>query len=637
MRILVDFQIEKSLEPRLIGDNVIYRPDLDRKGPGHLGKTLAALAPDVLVTCRVPDIASVAKWVGTNPAFPVFIICIGDDTQAIQTVSGVPLYWVPVQGELNAAERALVLTEQLHSRQLDEACNRAIRDARAHRRHLPREHVVLVGAGAINLITAYYLRQQRYRVSVIDANPDPRTTSEWLQFGCTHGGCDGRMFSLSESRYHLANYQNAYAEPAQPFQDRIADDGWLCQDRRKLSYGDLEWIAEYTQTPTWLTSVLNEDIISFNRQSAPLWETLKKDCPSLFDGVGYTPTVLRAYSTQEQFAAAQVNEERLGALKRILDPASLCREYPGLAQAVQDGAIVGALEVVGFTVGIHRFSAKLLGLLEDAGVDFRWNQRVTAIEKDAGGEVRCLLAGDEAIAADHYVISPGAYGGSLLNGMVCGEQISGIVGAWVSLPNTEPRLAASMKISRVGFAASGAAEGANVIVDSSTDGEFVHISSGHGYVGRDCETIDMNAVEELFRVVDDTARRYFPAAYDAAQRSGLLASSRRYCVRPWTPSGLGIFEMAPTRNGGVMVVTGGHNTGGFAQSPSVAMAVLAALRGEVADMHRAYHPQRLRRFLTDGAARYRGAPVEETAGDVELAFRDDPAIAESDARETLYQ
>ncbi len=637
MKILVNFQIDKPLEPRLIGDNVIYRPDLERKGPGHLGKTLAAVAPDVLVTCQLPDVVSVAKWIQTTSSFPVFIVCIGDYPEAVQTVAGVPVYWVSAQGDLSAAERALILTETLHSRQLDDECNRPLRIARQQHRSAPQEHVVLVGAGAVNLLTAYYLHEQRYRVSVIDANPDPRTTSAWSQLGCTHGGCDGRMFTLTESRYHLANYQNTDTEPARPFQDRIAANGWLCQDRHELDGTDIAWITEYTQTPTWLTSVLNEDIISFNRQSAPLWEALKQDCPSIFDGVGYTPTVLRVYSTREQFAAATVNEARVGALKRVLDPASLCREHPGLAQAVRDGAIVGALEVVGFTVGIHRFSAKLIGLLEDAGVDFRWNQRVTEVAKETNGEVRCLLAGNESIEADHYVISPGAYGGSLLNGMVCGEQISGIAGAWLSLPNTEPRLAASMKISRVGFAASGAAEGANVIVDSSTDGEFIHISSGHGYLGRDCESIDMGAVEDLFRVVDETARRYFPAAYDAAQRSGLLSSSRRYCVRPWTPSGLGIFEMAPTRNGGLVVVTGGHNTGGFAQSPSVAMAVLAALRGEAADMHRAYHPERLRRFLADGSFRRRVTPVEESAADIGLAYRDDSAMAESGASGTLYQ
>lgn len=636
MRILVNFQIDKSLEPRLIGDNVIYRPDLERKGPGHLGKTLAAVAPDALITCQIPDATSVAKWIQRTPCFPRFIVFIGDDTEAVQMVAGVPVHWVSVAGELNAAERAFVLIETLHSRQLDEACNRPIRIARKQARQSPQEHVLLVGAGAVNLLTAYYLREQQYRVSVIDANPDPRTTSSWLQLGCTHGGGDGRMFTLTESRYHLANYQNAYAEPAQPFQDGIAANGWLCQDRRELTGRDMEWITEYTQTPTWLTPVLNDDIISFNRQSAPLWDDLKQNCPSIFDGVGHTPTVLRVYSTREQFAAATVNEGRLGALKRVLDPTSLCREHPGLARAVQDGAIVGALEVVGFTVGIHRFSAKLLGLLEASGVDFRWNQRVTGVAKNGNSQIRCLRAGEASIEADHYVISPGAYGGSLLNGMVCGEQISGIVGAWLSLPNTEPRLAASMKISRVGFAASGAAEGANVIVDSSTGGEYIHISSGHGYFGRDRETIDMNRIDELFRVVEETAGRYFPAAYEAAKRSGLLSSSRRYCVRPWTPSGLGIFEMAPTHKGGVAIVTGGHNTGGFAQSPSVAQAVLAALRGEVSDMHRAYHPERLRRFLTDGPVREAVTPVEETALDVELVFKERSAMAEATARGTLH-
>ncbi|MGH3830300.1 MAG: hypothetical protein ACRDRS_07570 [Pseudonocardiaceae bacterium] len=34
------------------------------------------------------------------------------------------------------------------------------------------------------------------------------------------------------------------------------------------------------------------------------------------------------------------------------------------------------------------------------------------------------------------------------------------------------------------------------------------------------------------------------------------------------------------KDSGVLIVTGGHNTGGFAQAPMIAEVVLAALRGE---------------------------------------------------------
>ena len=41
-----------------------------------------------------------------------------------------------------------------------------------------------------------------------------------------------------------------------------------------------------------------------------------------------------------------------------------------------------------------------------------------------------------------------------------------------------------------------------------------------------------------------------------------------------------------------LVLAGGHNTGGFAQSPEVAEAVACALEGRPHPMHTLYHPQR---------------------------------------------
>jgi D-amino-acid dehydrogenase len=64
-------------------------------------------------------------------------------------------------------------------------------------------------------------------------------------------------------------------------------------------------------------------------------------------------------------------------------------------------------------------------------------------------------------------------------------------------------------------------------------------------------------------------------------------------VRPWTATGLGIFESTRTDQDGSFIITGGHNTGGFAQAPAVAMAVLASLERRSHLMHTLYHPNRL--------------------------------------------
>lgn len=612
MRLLINFRIDKSLESALVGDNVIYRPDLERKESSHLARALATTMPDALITRTVPDVASLVRWRQARQSTAIFIVCIGDADGASERVADIPLHWVSAAGTPKPEARAFMLAERLHSEQLDEAANQPLRDAlKQKRRHGPA-HVALVGAGAVNLITAYCLNQRGYRVSVFDAAADPRCATAWSRLGCTHGGGDARMFSLTEARHHCVKFQSAHGDLGAPFNSTIAANGWLC---RHPDVPDRQWIADYMQIPGWLPPVFDTDIISFNQESAPIWRQMQQQCPSLFEGVGFVDKVLRLYSTEEQFTAAIANEGRIGALRRIISAAELSREYPALAPAVQRRALEGGLEVVGFTLNIHKFSAKLLDYLEARGVEFNWQRPVDAIDRDGDDVVRGLVAGDDYVEADHYVISPGAYGNGLLNGVASSGKIAGIVGAWLSLPNVAPKLDVSLKISRDGFAAAGAAECANVITGADESGDVIHVSSGHGYVGRDPRAVDDALIGDLFRVVEETARQYFPAAYAAAKDSGMLVRSRRWCVRPWTPSGLGLFEMVPAQNDGALIVTGGHNTGGFAQAPSVAMAVLAALDGERHDMHRAYHPDRVRQFVMGASDR----PVMHPLGGLAFA------------------
>jgi len=92
--------------------------------------------------------------------------------------------------------------------------------------------------------------------------------------------------------------------------------------------------------------------------------------------------------------------------------------------------------------------------------------------------------------------------------------------------------------------------------------------------------------------LEDTARRFLPANLARAIADGTLNPSRKACVRPFTATGLGIFEVLGTEDGGRMVITTGHNTGGFTQSPSVAKAVLATLDGLLHPMQELYNPER---------------------------------------------
>jgi D-amino-acid dehydrogenase len=120
------------------------------------------------------------------------------------------------------------------------------------------------------------------------------------------------------------------------------------------------------------------------------------------------------------------------------------------------------------------------------------------------------------------------------------------------------------------------------------------ISSGHGYLGIRPRTPPHDLLGGLLKAARETGERYFPEKYAEAAASGL---EERTCTRPWTPSGLGILETAPTKAGGALVVVAAHNTGGFAQGPAVGNAVVATLTGRAHRMQRLYHPRRDSAFL----------------------------------------
>jgi D-amino-acid dehydrogenase len=455
------------------------------------------------------------------------------------------------------------------------------------------QSVALVGTGIVNVITAYYLQKSGYRIAMFDGGPDTRQQAPWTAFGCTRGGDDARMFTLSEADDYHDKGETPHTEMNRYFRHDIRRSGWIIGSPEAFSSHEKTWIEAYEKTPTWLAQRYNDDIFAFNRDSLPLWERLIREAPALFDDVEYRSGILRLYTDTEHFQQQIARQQRLGALRRILAPAEVEHDYAALAEAVARGELVGGIEVVGFTVNIHKFMARLLDHLERHGAQLHWHSRVTRIRRGRHGAVAGLTIGNAVARADHYVLSLGVYGNELLSGFRSIHKIHGVLGLWLRMPNLEPTLRHSLKIARRGHMA----EDANVTVAKDCDGrDILIVGAGYGYVGRTLDNIRADLLDELFAAVQDTARRFFPRAYQAALDSGLIDDRRHYCIRPWTASCLGIFELVATEGNGVAVMTGGHNTGGFAQSPSVAAAVLAALRGQAHPMHEHYHPDRLGAF-----------------------------------------
>ncbi len=465
------------------------------------------------------------------------------------------------------------------------------------------ETALIVGAGIVGLMTALDLIQAGYNVEVVEASHDPRTCPPWQSMGCTHGGANARMFSLTEcDNYHDREVPED-GELHDYLRRRITDFGWLIGWPEAYCAEDAAWIRESMTMPVWMAEQYNDDIFAISHESLDYWRDLIDSTPELFTGVEFLEPLLRVASTADYNAKQLKRQKRVGAYRNDLEPDGVAEHYPALAAGVRNREIAGGIEVTGFTVNIHDYVIRLVDLLERRGVRFRWGTRATRIVRVSGIVTGVEIDG-KVERRKHYFLSPGVYGADLLRGTATQGKVHGVLGAWINIPNLEPRLNVALKISRIGhIACSG-----NIIPARDAQGRpSLIFGSGFGYLGCDPANVDPDQIEALYVSMEDYLAAMFPLAFQQALDDGSLRQSRKYCVRPWTASGLGTFEVIPA-DSGLMVIASGHNTGGFAQSPAIGRATLDALQGRFNPMHILYHPRRFEAFWLDRKATVRPRP-----------------------------
>ncbi|RQR58425.1 FAD-binding oxidoreductase [Burkholderia sp. Bp9002] len=601
MKILLLDLLSQPLQDSLLADNVVYRPDLLNKSQDMLARTLIEGEIDALISSEPVPRKAIDEWAAARASTVYVVRVVIPDPNAHDLLDYAP------SGEIEAGRS---VTLQAVGKSLGDAyvnafdllegrwVKQALRSRFARDEVAPpdvvagRTKVLLVGAGLVNLVTGYRLQQEGYAVHFVDARPDPGAARAWTAYGCSHGGDDARMFTLSE----MDNYNDRQVSLTMNslFRRSVTELGWNVHWQETLSDGELRWVREFEGIPVWLADKYNEDIFALSRASHPKWTRWIDDDPDLFTAALMREGILRLYSDKTQFAAAVRRQNRIGATRQVLTPQEVAQQHPALADAVRGGHVAGGIHVVGFTVNSHKFVRELLRRLRAGGAEFTWERSVQSLERDAQARVCGVRIDDDVLEADHYVLSTGAYGDALLSGTETKGKIHGVLGAWLRIPNLEPDLRHSLKLARKGHIT----EDANITVATDEHGRpILVIGSGYGHTGVDPRNVDLAQLRQIYEGLVDTAAKYFPASYRTAAAAGNLRDSFKYCVRPWTSSGLGVFEILPGANGGRCVITGGHNTGGFAQAPEIAQAVFDAVERREHPMHFAYHPNRPGVFL----------------------------------------
>ncbi|KAI9369901.1 hypothetical protein BJX61DRAFT_545154 [Aspergillus egyptiacus] len=466
-----------------------------------------------------------------------------------------------------------------------------------------KETVLLVGAGIVNLLTAEFLAARGYRVRVVDAGPDPRDCADWTRLGVTSCGGNARMYTRTEADNYNEKGSKIYADMKSIFRETVRNGGWSVKSPGDFTAAEQDWVRTFEQIPAWLARAFRDDIQEVNMEAGKLWKEYMETVPLLFQEVECRKDIVRMYAEPDALDTAVALHRRLGALVQATSPSEFLEANPGFRSAASSDHLAGGITVEGFTVNIHPFVARLIGRIVDLGGEFLWECEARSITRDSRGQVVHLESQLGPLEADHFVLSPGVTGNALLKGTRSENLIQGILGVWLQIPNLNGQQKHSIKIHRRGHLV----EDINVTVakDAETGEDILVFGGGYGYVGQDFPAPDSPELRALFDELEEVARIYFPQGYAAAKAHGTLypGGHRKFCVRPFTPTGLGVYEKIPTANGGCLIITGGNNTGGFAQAPAMARAVWRSLVGEHDPIHVLFHPDR-GRLPSASAGRY---------------------------------
>ncbi|MEY4935945.1 MAG: hypothetical protein RIS64_2304 [Bacteroidota bacterium] len=444
----------------------------------------------------------------------------------------------------------------------------------------------MIGAGIVNLMSAYFLSKQGHQITIIDKAKNPFVAKRWHQQGATFGGENARMFSITEADNYNEKKSAIYKDMAHLFETNAQNDGWSVLSNPTAA--EMEWIQQFKSVDAADAYRFADEIYNFTIQSGVLWDDLIQKEPCLFENTHIKHDIIRLYREVSDFQAAQRLHKRLGSFIEVLSTNQLEHFYPEGNQIAVQKSLGGVMKVKGFTLQIHDFCQNLITYLEKKGVLFHWEQAFSGIEKNQKGEVVGIKVENQVLISDYNVLSMGAYKGNLLHNTLSHNKIHGVLGIWLTLPNVYG-LKHSFKIHKNGHVG----EDSNVTVVEENGKQNLIFGAGYGYVGNVTQnTVDLKELKPIYDSMWQTAKTYFPAAYQQGVADGLLAQPQKYCTRPFTTTGLGILERIPNENGGATFITGGHNTGGFTQAPIVAKSLLKIIDGKNALMKNSYHPMK---------------------------------------------
>jgi D-amino-acid dehydrogenase len=286
--------------------------------------------------------------------------------------------------------------------------------------------VLVMGSGVIGTTTAWYLARAGFEVTVVDRQPGPAQETSFANAGQVSPG-----------------YASPWAAPGVP----LKAFKWLFQKHAPLAIKPGMDARQYT----WMLQMLaNCTSAHYARNKARMvrLSEYSRDCldelvqATGIDYEGRRLGTIQLFRTQAQLDNAAKDIAVLaeyGVPFELLDPAGIAQYEPALAQA--RAPLVGALRLPNDQTGdCNLFTQRLEAMARQAGVEFRYDTRIEAIEGD-GRRVTGVRLDGKLEKADRYVLALGSYSPQLVAPLGLDLPVYPLKGYSLTLPITDAAMA----------------------------------------------------------------------------------------------------------------------------------------------------------------------------------------------------
>ncbi|HYG08224.1 MAG TPA: D-amino acid dehydrogenase [Stenotrophomonas sp.] len=291
--------------------------------------------------------------------------------------------------------------------------------------------VLVLGSGVIGTTSAWYLAKAGFQVTVIDRQPAPALETSYANAGQLSFG-----------------YTSPWAAPGVP----LKAIKWLFEQHAPLSIlptfdvQQYAWLARMLQNCTPGRYAINKArMVRMSEYSRDCLDALMSETGLQFEGRRLGTTQL--FRTQAQLDAAAQDIAVLaeyGVPYELLDARGIAAVEPGLGGA--GARLAGALRLPNDQTGDCRlFTERLARMAADAGVEFRFEQR---IEKLVGsnGRIEGVVVDGRMQKADRYVLALGSYSPLLTAPLGLNLPVYPLKGFSLTLPIADPARAPTSTI-----------------------------------------------------------------------------------------------------------------------------------------------------------------------------------------------